>query len=586
MKYSEDSTRVQRVLSRHSWLSAFLILFSLQFVMAIGGCASGSAKSGSAGTNNSTPVAVTVSPHTVPLQVGKQQQFTVNITGTSNTGVTWSASGGAISPSGMYTAPGSPGTFTVTATSQADSSKSDTASVTVSLTAPPPTPTPTPTPAPTPTPTPVPTPTPTPTPAPTPTAVSVVVSPTIISLGTGATQQFTAKVTGATNTAVTWTASAGTITSTGLYTAPATAGTTTVTATSAADTTKSASAQVLIGGAGTTLGQAAAALIPGQWFRFTAAENASWSGGGVLDLGPGHTGTDNATSWSTKGLWNPVTKEFYFVGGGHCGSGASGCPNTEEVLRYNDSTNAWSVTFWEGTHTYQGPTMNTSAGTNNNIYFRPFNQNSIQVFSLASQTWSSLAASVPTLGGPDCCLALEYFPDRNSLITVDNDNGIYEYSFASGKWSGCVLGTSASIGCAGGTHAFCGASSTAAPWAFYDSVHHQMLVGGCTNVYSISSSLVMTKLPSAPFDISVGTSASPATYDPGTGKLISWDATGHTFAFDGTSWLSVGASPFSNPVGGGLVCAPVSTYNVVMCFYAGTTSIPVTGGTVWLYKAQ
>jgi hypothetical protein len=89
---------------------------------------------------------------------------------------------------------------------------------------------------------------------------------------------------------------------------------------------------------------------------------------------------------------------------------------------------------------------------------------------------------------------------------------------------------------------------------------------------------------SAPFDISSGSSASPVTIDPSSGKLISWDTSGNTYVSDGTSWVNAGASPFSNPVTGGLVCAPVSTYNLVMCLYAGTGSIPVTNGTVWLYK--
>ena len=77
-------------------------------------------------------------------------------------------------------------------------------------------------------------------------AVAVSVTPSSTNLVTGATQQFTATVTGATNTAVTWSASCGTITASGFYTAPAAAGSCTVTATSQADTTKSASAVVTV----------------------------------------------------------------------------------------------------------------------------------------------------------------------------------------------------------------------------------------------------------------------------------------------------------------------------------------------------
>jgi hypothetical protein len=117
-------------------------------------------------------------------------------------------------------------------------------------------------------------------------------------------------------------------------------------------------------------------------------------------------------------------------------------------------------------------------------------------------------------------------------------------------------------------------------------VRHRLVFGGCTNVYALSSSLALTQLSSSPFDISVGTSASPVTEDPATGKIVSWNPSGTTFTSDGTSWVNAGISPFSNPVNGGLVCAPVTSYNVIMCFYAGTSSIGVSNATVWLYKAQ
>jgi len=87
------------------------------------------------------------------------------------------------------------------------------------------------------------------------TSTSVSISPTSASLTTGGKQQFSASVSGSSNTSVTWSVngvnggngSVGTISSAGLYTAPASVpsgGSVTVKATSAADTTKSASATV------------------------------------------------------------------------------------------------------------------------------------------------------------------------------------------------------------------------------------------------------------------------------------------------------------------------------------------------------
>ena len=84
--------------------------------------------------------------------------------------------------------------------------------------------------------------------------VTVTISPRTIALQPGGTQQFTAAVTGTTNTAVTWSvqegSAGGAITSNGLYTAPATAGTYHVVATSQADPTAADEVTVTVSTAG------------------------------------------------------------------------------------------------------------------------------------------------------------------------------------------------------------------------------------------------------------------------------------------------------------------------------------------------
>lgn len=179
-------------------------------------------------------VSVAVSPVSMSLQTGATQQFTATVSNATNTAVTWQVNGvaggnatvGTISSGGLYTAPASvptPATVTVAAVSQADSSKNGTATVTV--TAPPP--------------------------------ITVTVGPTTASVQTGATQQFTATVANTANTAVTWqvngvaggNATVGTVSNTGLYTAPASVpspATVSVTAVSVADNSKTGSATVTV----------------------------------------------------------------------------------------------------------------------------------------------------------------------------------------------------------------------------------------------------------------------------------------------------------------------------------------------------
>lgn len=183
------------------------------------------------------PITVSVTPANPSVQTGNTQQFTATVANTANTAVTWqvnnvtggAAATGTISNTGLYTAPAAvpnPATVTVKAISVADTSV--TASVTVTITAPPP-----------------------------PPAVSVDLQPPTASVQVGLTQQFTATVTNAANTAVTWSlsgagcagAACGTIDGNGLYTAPASVpnpATVTVTATSVQDPTKSDTAVVTV----------------------------------------------------------------------------------------------------------------------------------------------------------------------------------------------------------------------------------------------------------------------------------------------------------------------------------------------------
>jgi hypothetical protein len=136
------------------------------------------------------------------------------ISGTSNTAVTWSASAGTIASNGTYTAPSAAGNYTVTAASVADPTKSASAAVSVSV----------------------------------PQAIAVRVSPATVSMPEKWQQQFAATVSGSSNTAVTWAVmqGIGTITPSGVYTAPQNVETDVVTATSQVDSTKSASAIVTV----------------------------------------------------------------------------------------------------------------------------------------------------------------------------------------------------------------------------------------------------------------------------------------------------------------------------------------------------
>ncbi len=136
----------------------------------------------------------TLNPASVTLYQGGSQQFTVLAPGLCNAGdAVWSmpaGSPGMLSSTGLYTAPATIDTQqTVTVTATIPGANSTPPSGTVTLMPP----------------------------------VAITVSPNPASVPFGGTQQFSATVTHATNTAVTWTtnpAGTGTINANGLYTAP------------------------------------------------------------------------------------------------------------------------------------------------------------------------------------------------------------------------------------------------------------------------------------------------------------------------------------------------------------------------------
>ncbi len=190
--------------------------------------ATGPGGSASATVTLFNPNAQTIAPTEVTLNLGATQQFT-------STGATsWAATYGTVTSAGLYTAPATlptGGKDTVTATGPGGS-----ASAKVTLTAP-----------------------------------AQTISPTSATLALGATQQFTSA--GAT----TWTATYGTVTSAGLYTAPATypaSGKDTVQATGPGG---SASATVTLTAPPQTISPTTVSVMLGATQQFTAPNATSWA---------------------------------------------------------------------------------------------------------------------------------------------------------------------------------------------------------------------------------------------------------------------------------------------------------------------
>jgi hypothetical protein len=247
--------------------------------------------SGTATTKTSSTITVTITPTTASVGLGGTVQFTCEESGSSNTNITWEVNDvvggnktyGTITSKGLYTAPDqfvTPTTVTVSCIAQANSTS--TANVPVTLDS----------------------------------GVSISVSPANVNLGFSQTQQFTATVTGSSNTKVTWQAGGvnggnstyGTIDSSGLYTAPSSATTTplavAVSAVAQVDESKSGSASVVVHGAiAVTVAPNPVTVAPFATQQFTATVAGTSSKGVTWEVNGVVSGSSTTGTISTSGLY-------------------------------------------------------------------------------------------------------------------------------------------------------------------------------------------------------------------------------------------------------------------------------------------
>ena len=181
-----------------------------------------------------THITVTVTPGTATVASGTSQQLTGVVHGSENQQIRWNATAGTVTPTGLFTAPSAVEKTMdaiVTATSVADTKA--TAQSTIVITP--------------------------------KTGITVSVSPASATVASGAAQQLTATVHGSTNTQVRWSTTAGTVSTSGLFTAPTVTNSTTamVTATSAASSSASATATISVSAGSSTTLSISSSNLPG-----------------------------------------------------------------------------------------------------------------------------------------------------------------------------------------------------------------------------------------------------------------------------------------------------------------------------------
>lgn len=256
---------------------------ALAFLALLAACSAKVDNTGG-GTPSAQTVTVAVDPNAASLVPGQSAQFAAAVTGTADLAVTWTVvetGGGTVDDTGLYTAPSSAGTFHVKATSHADASVSSAATVTVMV----------------------------------PPAGTVAISPKTVTVAAGGTVTFIAAVANLSSSAVTWslqeTSGCGSVSSSGVYTAPSAGATCHVVATSVADTSKKDTATVTVSppvqvtiasSSGTTTVDACKTLTFTASVTGTSNQAVTW---GVVESGGGAvTSAGVYTAPSTSGTYH------------------------------------------------------------------------------------------------------------------------------------------------------------------------------------------------------------------------------------------------------------------------------------------
>lgn len=222
--------------------------------------------------------AVILTPTSATLQSGQTRQFSavgrLSDGSTTVIPITWSANGGTVNSSGLYTAGNTAGNYRVIA--RAANGLADTSAITVSA----------------------------------PTVVGLTLTPATASLQTGQTRQFsvTAQLSNGNtqnNPSVTYTATGGSISAGGLYTAGGTAGTFRVIATAASGVADSSAVTISQGTVtGLTISPTDVSLLTGELVQF--AVTAQLSSGGTQD-NPAVTWGATGGTITTAGLYTAGT---------------------------------------------------------------------------------------------------------------------------------------------------------------------------------------------------------------------------------------------------------------------------------------
>lgn len=310
--------------------------------------------------------------------------------------------------------------------------------------------------------------------------------------------------------------------------------------------------------AGTVMGDLAAQMQPGTW---ATLQTNGFNNGALLEP---KTFGKSILQYAEKAVWDPTTRKFMFMGAPHY--------EPHKFVIYSDADNTWrtgplanscqSTNDGCVSHSYDHNTINPATGE---MYFRLVGRKEVYRYPPNGSAWTQLPnVPMPSL---QCCGALEWFPERNELIFIDGDWGVWAYSPSTNQWT-LLAQTNGSYG----------NSLPKFPMAAYHNIanynptHKVILFGGSNGginyLYKYSSNGSFTRLKDAPISVSI--TQTVITVDPVSGKYLVFGDGNRFYEYDiSTDTWTQKSSSLAPPIwiNGDVfdvVAAPISTYGVTM----------------------
>jgi len=284
-----------------------------------------------------------------------------------------------------------------------------------------------------------------------------------------------------------------------------------------------------------------------------------------VPVGGGCGVSDYITEYAARAVWNQVASRFQFVGTPH----GSSCSNSTRFVVYDEATNTWflgpQTNSAATAHAYEHNAI-TPAGTH---YYRQYDSYTVYVNPNGGTTspWNTIAPIGAS--SKNCCGTLEWFPDMNRLIFIDEQWGGWAWNPGNNSWTH-LFRTDTDDG-SGLPQYILKQGTSYYNWAHYSSTG-VFLFGHGTNVYKMNAAGAVKQLATPPFAID---SANPnaccsVTTDPTSGRLIVINTSRQVYDLDpgGTdmsnagTWINTGrtAPTFFTTAGGigeSLIAAPM-----------------------------